>query len=50
LQQSAAQQSAEHLALARAALDARWNALIASEQAHRTGQASPPVTATLSHA
>lgn len=50
LQQSAVTQPAEHHALARAALDARWNALIASEQAHRTEQASLPVTATLSHA
>jgi anaerobic magnesium-protoporphyrin IX monomethyl ester cyclase len=50
LQQSASQQSTEHHALARAALDARWNALIASEQAHRTEQACPAATATLSHA
>jgi anaerobic magnesium-protoporphyrin IX monomethyl ester cyclase len=50
LQQSAASQAAEHHALACAALDARWNALIASEQAHRTAPACVPVAATLSHA
>ncbi|MGN2246525.1 B12-binding domain-containing radical SAM protein [Frateuria sp. GZRR35] len=50
LQQSAATQPVEHHALARAALDARWNALIANEQAHRTGQVCRPATATLSHA
>jgi anaerobic magnesium-protoporphyrin IX monomethyl ester cyclase len=49
LQQSP-QQSAGHQALARAALDARWNALIATEQAHRTGQSPAALAATLSHA
>ncbi|MGN2253882.1 B12-binding domain-containing radical SAM protein [Frateuria sp. GZRe12] len=50
LQQSASQLSTEHHGLARAALDARWNALIASEQAHRTEQACPAATASFSHA
>ena len=44
LQQSKAAMEPEHYRQDGAALDARWNALIACEQAHRTEDATSPLT------
>jgi anaerobic magnesium-protoporphyrin IX monomethyl ester cyclase len=50
LQQSKPVEPSEPHAQACAALDARWDALIASEQAHRNADATPPLTTTEDHA
>jgi len=50
LQRSMTHATADCLHLVRASLDARWDALVAGEAAHRTEQGSQPAMATLGHA